>query len=696
MENIKVSDGKKESAREINLQALFTDETDNFLTPSEPLVGGMVQIRFRTAKDNVDNVTLLCEDGEFKLTKTLTDDYFDYYGIYVELSDKLFEYNFRVETDRKVIYYDKMGPTKYPINEHQFKIIPGFKTPHWAKGAVMYQIYTDRFYNGDESNDVESDEYNYIGEHVVKSTDWYKYPDPMDVRTFYGGDIKGVMDKLEYLEKLGVQVIYFNPLFVSPSNHKYDASDYDNIDPHIGVIVNDGGELLEDGDDDNSHATRYIKRVTDKENLEASNRLFAELVEKAHSRNIKVIIDGVFNHCGSFNKWLDREGIYAGTAIKDEKGAYISKDSKYRNYFRFKEKQWPNNESYEGWWGHETLPKLNYEGSKDLEEYILDIGRKWVSPPYNADGWRLDVAADLGCSPEYNHKFWAKFRDAVKEANSEAIILAEHYGDVTSWLQGDEWDTVMNYDAFMEPITWFLTGMEKHSDGKDEYLKGNGEHFAYTMLHNMARFTYPSLFTAMNQISNHDHSRFLTRTNETVGRTNTHGPDAANRGVRKSVMKEAVVMQMTWPGAPTVYYGDEAGLCGWTDPDNRRCYPWGREDLELLEFHRDMIRIRRVNPALTFGSLKMLRAERNLHVYGRFIGDNKMAIVINNDEAPKDIDINVWEIGITGDTEMIRIMITSEVCYNAGIISRPVKNGVLSVHIPGKTAAVYKDINETL
>ena len=128
--------------------------------------------------------------------------------------------------------------------------------------------------------------------------------------------------------------------------------------------------------------------------------------------------------------------------------------------FDEREEAWPYNKNYDGWWGHDTLPKLNYEDSPTLEEYILNIGKKWVSPPYNADGWRLDVAADLGYSNEYNHIFWENFRKAVKSANPQALILAEHYGDPGEWLQGDEWDSVMNYDAFMEPLTWFLTGME--------------------------------------------------------------------------------------------------------------------------------------------------------------------------------------------------------------------------------------------
>ena len=270
--------------------------------------------------------------------------------------------------------------------------------------------------------------------------------------------------------------------------------------------MDDEGEVLAVGEKSNTKAEKYISRVTKKVNLEASNELFAHLVEEAHKRGIRVIIDGVFNHCGSFNKWLDKEEIYQGREDYAD-GAYISKESPYHNFFTFFDEsgeKWPHNGEYDGWWGFDTLPKLNYEGSRELEEYILGIGRKWVSPPYNADGWRLDVAADLGHSQEYNHEFWKKFRKAVKEANPEAIILAEHYGDPSSWLQGDQWDTVMNYDAFMDPVTWYLTGIEKHSDEKNESLLGNSTWFFDTMKYNMAKFHHQSLMVAMNELSNHD------------------------------------------------------------------------------------------------------------------------------------------------------------------------------------------------
>ena len=560
----------------------------------------------------------------------------------------------------------------------------------------MYQIFTDRFYNGDKSNDVETNEYYYIGDYSQRVTNWDKYPANMGVREFYGGDLQGVMDKLDYLQELGVEVVYFNPLFVSPSNHKYDIQDYDYIDPHYGKIVDDGGEVLPDGVTDNSQATKYKKRTTGLKNLEASNELFIKLVEELHRRGMKVILDGVFNHCGSFNKWMDRERIYEGE--KDyEPGAYISADSPYRSYFRFFKEEpenWPYNGNYDGWWGHDTLPKLNYEDSVKLENYILYIGRKWVSPPYNVDGWRLDVAADLGRSNEYNHDFWKKFRTAVKDANPSALILAEHYGDPSDWLKGDEWDTVMNYDAFMEPITWFLTGMEKHSDEAREELLGNIDNFIGSMAHHMSNMLTPSLQVAMNELSNHDHSRFLTRTNHMVGRVEHLGPEAANEYVNKAVMREAVVMQMTWVGAPTIYYGDEAGVCGFTDPDNRRTYPWGREDYELIAFHKEAIRIHKEHPALRTGSLKILGGEENVLSYARFKGNDRIVIVINNRSERTEVKVPVWEAEIPAKCRMKRLLYSYKDGYTTEYEEYLVEDGEVVANMGPHSALVLGMRNE--
>ena len=630
------------------------------------------------------------------MEKECTQGEFDYYTFETRLGEEPFRYCFEVQSGTEKYYYGRCGISREILEYYNFVVVPGFSTPDWAKGAVMYQIFTDRFYNGDKSNDVETNEYYYIGDYSQRVTNWDKYPANMGVREFYGGDLQGVMDKLDYLQDLGVEVVYFNPLFVSPSNHKYDIQDYDYIDPHYGKIVDDGGEVLPNGVTDNSQATKYKKRTTGLKNLEASNELFIKLVEELHRRGMKVILDGVFNHCGSFNKWMDRERIYEGEEDY-EPGAYVSADSPYRSYFRFfKEgpENWPYNGNYDGWWGHDTLPKLNYEDSVKLENYILYIGRKWVSPPYNVDGWRLDVAADLGRSNEYNHEFWQKFRRAVKDANPNALILAEHYGDPSDWLKGDEWDTVMNYDAFMEPVTWFLTGMEKHSDEAREELLGNIDNFIGSMAHHMSNMLTPSLQVAMNELSNHDHSRFLTRTNHMVGRVEHLGPEAANEYVNKAVMREAVVMQMTWVGAPTVYYGDEAGVCGFTDPDNRRTYPWGHEDQELIAFHKEAIRIHKEHPALKTGSLKILGGEENILSYARFKGHDRIIVVINNRSERAEVKVPVWEAEIPIKCRMKRLLYSYKDGYTTEYEEYLVEDGEVVANMGPHSALVLGMRNE--
>ncbi len=678
-----------------NRRALFSDMTDDYVSPMEPNAYGQVTIRFRTERDNVDRIYLVNGSEKLLMIKTKSDDMFDYYEHEVQLENEEYSYYFEIQAGKIICYYDMRGVSRDIQAQYMMRIIPGFKTPDWAKGAVMYQIYVDRFYNGDHENDVLSNEYEYINDKTVRVEDWDKYPAVMGVREFYGGDLQGVIDKMDYLQDLGIDVIYFNPLFVSPSNHKYDIQDYDYIDPHFGKIVNDTGELLRPEQHENRFASRYINRISNKENLEASNQFFAKVVEEAHQRGMKVILDGVFNHCGSFNKWMDKERIYEN-AEGYEKGAYVDAASPYRNYFDFhRQDAWPYNNTYDGWWGHDTLPKLNFEASRDLFDYVMKIAAKWVSPPFNADGWRLDVAADLGHSPEYNHYFWKEFRKAVKRANPDAIVLAEHYGSSAEWLRGDQWDTVMNYDAFMEPITWFLTGMQKHSDDYRPDLVGDADSFWGAMRHHTASFTMPSLLVAMNELSNHDHSRFLTRTNRKVGRTNTLGAHAADEGVNKAVMREAVVMQMTWPGAPTIYYGDEAGVCGFTDPDNRRTYPWGHEDQEMIAFHKEMIRIHKENEEFLTGSLKALEGEYNLIAYARFKRDSQSVILVNNGDHDITKEITVWHLGIPRQSTMKQLILTTADGFTTEEKEFPVVSGKISISLPKTAAIVLKYENRS-
>lgn len=492
-----------------------------------------------------------------------------------------------------------------------------FNVPNWAKGAITYQIFVDRFFNACPNNDVKDDEYVYLDK-KVKRKNWDELPEAFDVANFYGGDLKGVEEKLDYLESLGVEVIYLNPIFKSPSNHKYDIEDYYQVDEHFG-----GNEAL------------------------------ASLTKEMHRRGMKIILDGVFNHCSDRNPWTKIQEYF----LRDEKG------------------------KPECWWGNSTLPKLNYEGSEELIDEVMDIAKFWLKDPYNIDGWRLDVAADLGHSEEFNHKFWKRFRKEVKSVNPDALILAEHYGDPSAWLKGDEWDTVMNYDGFMEPVSTFLTGMEKHSDNFDESAVGDAERFVATVDAANSKMSLPSILTAMNELDNHDHSRFLTRTNKVAGRLAALGSEAAEDGTNICFLRQAQLMQFTLQGAPTIYYGDEAGLRGFTDPDSRRPYPWGEEDKECIDFCRGIAQIHKTYNALRDGDQVWLVAQKNLLAYARTSGTTALATIIHTGDDEYDVDIPVAKLGIKDGETLTGIAYTD--CWNFGFTGGevPVAGGVARMRI---------------
>ena len=675
----------------LNIDALFSDTTAAYVEPEVPQAGKEVTIKLRTGKDNVERAFICLEFSLVKMRKYKTKGAFDYYEGTLLCSDEKISYGFYIVCDGRKFYYNRQGVTKHINRDYNFTVIPDFETPNWAKGAVMYQIYVDRFCDGDSVNNVTDNEYCYLGVKAKAIKDWYSPLENLDVCNFYGGDIQGVMNKLDYLKDLGVQVIYLNPVFVSPSNHKYDIQDYDNIDPHYGRIIKDGGEPVPPDASDNTLASKYTIRTTESDNLKASNALFKRFVEKAHKKGIRVILDGVFNHCGAFNKWLDKEGIYERNGYPT--GAYADENSIYHDFFKWHDENWPNNESYDGWWGHSNHPKLYYEQSPELVEYILNVAKKWVSPPYNCDGWRLDVAADLGFSREYNMRFWRMFRNTVKQANPDAIIIAEHYGDPQPWLEGDQWDTVMNYDAFMEPITWFLTGMEKHSEKSDPGRYNDSAGFENAMRYYSSRFGNQSLSVAMNELSNHDHSRFLTRTNRKVGRLHTNGSVDADTGVNIGIMYEAITFQMTWQGAPTIYYGDEAGVTGWTDPDNRRTYPWGRENQDILLYYKTMIAIHKKHKVFSHGSTDYLYMNYGIISYGRWDENEKIAVILNNNDEARYVDVPVWRLECENGDVFVNIVCSGINGWHHDDLQYTVREGNIHIKMAAFSSMVLKRMN---
>jgi len=672
------------------LVTAYSDGSELFCNPNKPRFGERVKIRFRGLTGLVFNVSLVVYGKTISMKEISKEGRFSFFEAEIAISKHITYYYFVFSTLDGVFSYGKNKVTKEIRDEERFEIIADFHIPKWACGTRMYQIFTDRFYNGNKNNDVLNGEYSYIDRPVHHQDNWYAYPESFDVGNFYGGDLQGIFQKLDYLQELGVEVLYLNPIFVSPSNHKYDTQDYEHVDPHLAVIVNDKKENYNFCSNNNNNADLYKQRVTDKENLEASDKYFAQFMEEVHRRGMKVILDGVFNHCGSFNKWMDREGLYEDT--NEGAGAFAHKDSPYREYFYF------DDDTYLGWWNHNTLPKLRYEKDKALYNEILRIAKKWIAPPYNVDGWRLDVAADLGADDESNRSFWRDFRKAIKEVNSEAVILAEHYGDARPWLDGTMWDSLMNYDAFMEPVTWFLTGLEKHSDYSDFSLKNNIPHFWYTMVNAGIKFPYVALEAAMNELSNHDHSRFLTRTSGISGRISTVGAGTASFRVNHAIMRSAVMIQYTWVGNPTIYYGDEAALCGFTDPDNRRTYPWGREDQVMLDFHKDMSRIYEKYPMLRNASLTRIPCTDNaLLVYGRFNNEEQLIVIVNNTESDINSNINLWPVQITGEEDLYRLICSYEIGYHKRPAKYTAKNGIINIIVsPHSSLILYHGDNVDL
>ena len=614
----------------MNQYCIFSDESEMFRSPAHPRKGDTVQLYLRAAA-GADIIPELIHDGEhIPMEKVREDGTFAWYGAETGPLEDIYRYHFEVHSQDEPAYLSRLGFTYDMSDIRDFEVIPGLAVPDWSRGAVIYQIYPDRFRNGYPDNYVHTGEYDYPGFGPVIHREWDEPVKADDVNVFYGGDLQGVAEKLDYLQDLGVEVVYFNPIFCSPSSHGYDITDYDHIDPHIS-----------DPDDPNGY--------------------FAQLTGEIHRRGMKVILDGVFNHCSRDHHWVS-DPDKQDWIVRNDDGRPMT------------------------WWGVDTLPKLNYR-NPELRQAILDVGAKWVSPPYNCDGWRLDVAADLGQSPEENAQFWREFREAVKAANPEAFIIAEEYSGAEKRLQGDQWDSIIDFCGFMDPVSWFFTGIEKHSDAEDMWRHGDGERFLWDVLRCRQAFPYDAALASHIPLDNHDHSRFLTRTNGTVGRLGVSSSEDAETGTSKDELREAVTLQMTWPGAPVIYYGDEAGLAGWTDPDNRRPYPWGHEDWLLMEYYRHMIWLHRLSPALRRGSFCPLDCGTDLLAWGRFTEDDMAVTVINHSCMDRGITLDLGILGLEGD-RLVRRAFTYEGGYNLGAETVPLAGSNLILEMPPRSAMV--------
>lgn len=457
-----------------------------------------------------------------------------------------------------------------------------FTTPDWIKGGIIYQIFPDRFYNsGEAKKNVPTDR--------ILRDDWGNEPEWRSTaegkvlnNDFFGGDLKGIQEKLPYLKSLGVNCIYLNPIFEAHSNHRYDTADYGKIDPILG---------------------------TEKD--------FKNLCKEAKKQDIHIILDGVFSHTGDDSVYFNRKGRY------ETLGAYNSPESPYYKWYKFT--NYPD--KYQSWWGFETLPEVIEEG-EEYREFINGKGgiiEKWLKA--GADGFRLDVADEL---PDI---FIDELRARLKATKKDALLMGEVWEDATTkhsygsrrrYLLGSQFDSVMNY-PFANAILDFCRN-------------GKAEAFMETVMQIVENYPKQCLDVMMNHIGTHDTERAITKiTGESCeyrdrAWQSAHFLDAEKYAKGVKLLKCAAALQYTLPGVPSVYYGDEAGLQGYKDPFNRGCYPWGKENQELVTFYRTMGEIRRNNKVFSDGFFSPVSSMLGCVAFRRHNENGDIMIIVNRNE----------------------------------------------------------------
>lgn len=548
--------------------------------------------------------------------------------------------------------------------------------PLWAKSAVWYQIFPERFRDGDPSNNPTVDDI--LGADPQEppkvwqihpwNSDWYKLQDyeiengepemwKHILRRRYGGDLQGVIDKLDYLTDLGINAIYFNPVFWSPSLHKYDGNCYHHIDPNFGPDPK--GDILLMQQENPLDTSTWVWTKADE--------LALELIKKAHDKGIRVIFDGVFNHLGI--------NSFAFQDVKKNQ-----QNSAYKDWFIIKSWDDPATGQvfdYEGWWGVKSLPELKedengiVQGPKD---YIFASTQRWMNPKgkgteFGIDGWRLDVAFCV------DHNFWKDWRVFVRSINPEAYLTAEIIDEpqnVTPYMQGDEFDGEMNYNFLFTCLEYFIYSdtMQISSTEFDQKL---------AELRNL----YPKgvAYASMNLFGSHDVNRISSGiVNRGIGLMRNWGEyfgiskaiDNPNYNVRKPndyeihLQKLLVVMQMTYVGAPMIYYGDEIGMWGSNDPDCRKPMIWDdieydvetylpnqtqREpdsvapNFDIYNFYKKLISIRNSHKSLQLGSYKTLIADndKNIFSFEREFENEKIIVAFNNSDNKQIVEIPYTE-----------------------------------------------------
>jgi len=457
-------------------------------------------------------------------------------------------------------------------------------TPDWVQDAIFYQIFPDRFAKS--------------AKNPSANLPFESWDSPPTVHGFKGGDLYGIAERLDYIKDLGITALYLNPIFASASNHRYHTYDYYNVDPLLG-----------------------------------GNEAFRLLLDKAHKKNIRVVLDGVFNHA-SRGLWQFNHVLECGNGSPYKDWFYFDPErlSGKKNWGAFpgphEMKALGQHEDsltaigYRGWWNLPALPKFNVD-TPAVREFLFDVAEYWIK--FGADGWRLDVATEID-----DDSFWQEFRNRVRKINPEAYIVAEIWHESHRWLQGDQFDAIMNYDVTRPIISFVSNGnidlrvLHQQGNYNNIHHSIDAHEFANQIDHNLGLYKPDITYSQLNLLDTHDTPRFLSCVSGD-----------------KSALRLAWLFMFSYPGAPCIYYGDEIGMDGEHDPYCRKSFPWDEKkwDKDLLNYVKELTALRTKNPALRRGEYKRLWSAEGVYAFSRSYEGKTFVVALNASESPQQVHV---------------------------------------------------------
>lgn len=624
------------------LESVYADGSATFVKPEFPHKGEPVEIGVRMfANAPVEEVFLRTRinGGEERISMTRSEEKngLVYYRTIVQAKEDKIHYQFYIVTKEAVYFYNQEGISDcMPDESYDFRIVYDYRQPEWVKGAVFYQIFPERFCNGDPSISVKDGEYQFDGHDTIQVKDWNTVPEEYDKThclDFYGGDLVGIRQKIPYLKELGVTALYLNPIFYGATIHKYDCLDYFTVDPHFG-----GDQALID------------------------------LVEELHRNDMHIILDVSINHTGSAHKWFNKEGQFFDKSV----GAYNNPDAPEREYYFFEE-----DNRYKAWWDVPTLPTLNYtsEALKDiLYRGEASLVRKWLKLPFCTDGWRFDVADVMARNGEHqlHHQVWPELVDSIKDAKRDAYVVAEEWGECAEFLQGNEWDTPMNYYGCARPVREYVGEHDlflvREASVRTTKPNQSAKALGKRIRQHFAHIPFQLQQVQFNLLDSHDASRLHN-----------------NPAISTDAVKVAVSLLFTLPGAASIYYGDEANIGGRLDTNEGFRYPmpWDKEIEKewSYQLYHTLAHMKQTQPAFATGGFKILYEKGKVFAFARFTEEQIFYVITSMEEGNTEVELPYDILGLE-KVEHVEEVFGEKVTYTDN-------GGSITLQMPGTQAYIF-------